>query len=49
MALPADDDVVMNGHAQGLAGIDDLSGHIDVGARWRGISGGMVVHQPDEQ
>jgi hypothetical protein len=29
--------VVVDGDLQGLAGFDDLPGHVDVGGRWRRV------------
>jgi hypothetical protein len=46
MPLLADDDVVMHRNAEGLGHLDNLSGHLDVGAGRRRVAGGMVVHQP---
>ena len=47
VALAADDDVVVDGDAERLGGIDDLLRHVDVGAGGRGIARGVVVHQDD--
>ena len=43
MAVAADDDVVMDGDAQGLGDIDQLARHPHVGAGGRRVAGGMVV------
>ena len=40
------DDVEAGGVDQGLAGLDDLPGHVDVGPRRRRVAGGVVVDQP---
>src|SRR5262245_17987562 len=47
VALASDDDVVVDGDAQRPGGIDDLLGHVDIGARRGGIARGVVVHQDD--
>jgi hypothetical protein len=47
VAVLADDDVVVHGDAERSGHIDDGLGHLDVGARGRGIAGGMIVHQPE--
>jgi hypothetical protein len=47
VALLADDDVVVHRDAEGLRHLDDLAGHLDVGARRGRIARGMVVHQDD--
>lgn len=44
MAVPADDDVVVHGDAERPRRVDDGLRHVDVGARGRGIAGGMIVH-----
>jgi hypothetical protein len=38
MPLLADDDVVVHQDAERLGGGDDLLGHLDIGARGRGIA-----------
>jgi hypothetical protein len=48
MPLPADDDVVVDGDAQRRRDVDDLAGHLDVGARGRGVARGMVVDLPSK-
>jgi hypothetical protein len=44
MPLLADDNVVVHGNAERLRHLDDLLGHLDVGAGRRRVAGGMVVH-----
>ena len=44
----ADDDVIVHGNPQRLCDVDNRLGHLDVGLRWRGIAGGMVVDQAAE-
>lgn len=46
MAFLADDDVIMNRDAERLRGFDDCLRHVDIGARWRRVSGRMIVDQP---
>ena len=43
MPVLADDDVVVHGDAERAGERDDLLGHLDVGARWRRVAGGMIV------
>ncbi len=45
MAVAADDDVIVDGDAEWLRGIDDLLGDVDVGARGCRVTRGMVVDQ----
>ena len=45
MALLADDDVVMDGNPERARNLDDRPGHVDIGARWCRVAGGMVVQQ----
>jgi hypothetical protein len=45
MPLLADDNVVVHGNAERLRHLDDLLGHLDVGAGRRRVAGGVVVHQ----
>ena len=45
-AVAADDQVVVDGDAQGPAGVDHLAGHIDVRAGRRRIAGRVVVEEP---
>jgi hypothetical protein len=45
MPLLADDDMVVHGNAERLCHLDDLLGHLDIGARRRRVAGGVVVHQ----
>ena len=47
MAVLADDDVVVDGNAEGASDFDNRLRHLDVRARGRGIAGGMVVHEDD--
>ena len=46
IAVLADDDVVVDGDAERLGGVDDLFGHFDVGTRRRRVARGMVVQLP---
>ena len=46
MPVLADDDVVVHGNPEWRGDVGDRLGHLDVGLRWRGIAGGMVVRQP---
>jgi len=39
----ADDDVVVHDNAERSRDLDDRLDYMDVGLRWRGIAGGMVV------
>ncbi len=41
----ADNDVIVHANAERLCRTHDILGQIDIGARWAGIAGGMVVHQ----
>jgi hypothetical protein len=45
MSVLAHDDVVVHGDAERLGDLDDRLRHLDVGARGRGIAGGMVVQE----
>lgn len=45
MAVAADDDVIVDRDTKRAGGIDDLLGHIDIGARRRRIARGMIVRQ----
>lgn len=47
MPVLADDDVVVDGDVEGLAGLGDLLGHLDIGARRGGVAGGVVVDEDD--
>ena len=49
MAGAADHQMVMHGNVQRLGGGGDIAGHFDVGARWGGIAGVMVMHQDDRR
>lgn len=46
VALAADDDVVVHGDAERLRRVDDLLGHLDVGAGRCGVAGWVVVELP---
>lgn len=46
MAVAPDDDVIVDGDTEGLGGVDDLLGHLDVGARGGRVAGGVVVDDP---
>jgi len=43
MPLLADDDVVVHRNTERLRHRDDLLRHLDVGARRRGVAGGVIV------
>ena len=45
MTVLADDDVVVDRDAEGLCGVDNHLGHVDIGPRRRGIAGGMIVDE----
>ena len=45
MAIPADDHMVVDGDAKQVANFGDLLGHVDVGPRWCGVAGRVVVHE----
>ena len=47
MPVLADDDVVMDGDAERLGGIDDRLGHLDIGARRGRVAARMVMDQDD--
>ena len=47
VALPADNDVVVDGDTQRAGGIHDLPGHVDIRPGGRRIARGVVVHQDD--
>src|SRR6185437_1316545 len=42
-AVATDDEVVVDGDAQGAAGLDHLPGHVDVGGAGGGVARGVVV------
>lgn len=42
--VAADDQMVVDGDAQGAAGLDDLAGDLDVRGRRGGVAGRVVVH-----
>lgn len=44
MAVLPDNDMIMHRDVECFGSVDELLGHIDVGARWCGITGRMVVH-----
>lgn len=46
MAVLSDDDMIMHRDVECFGSVDELLGHIDVGARWCGITGRMVVDHP---
>lgn len=48
MALPSDDDVIMDGDAERRRTVDDLAGHLDVGPRRRRIARRVVVDLPSK-
>ena len=45
MAVLADDDVVVHRNAERARDFDDHLGHLDVGARGRGVAGRVVVQK----
>ena len=45
MAVLSDNDMIMHRDVECFGSVDELLGHIDVGARWCGITGRMVVDQ----
>jgi hypothetical protein len=47
MAIPADDDVVVHLDAEPARDLDDLPGHVDVGARRCRVASGVIVDQND--
>lgn len=47
-ALAADDQMVVHADLQGAAGLDDLPGHVDVGAGGGGVAAGVVVEKPSK-
>jgi hypothetical protein len=49
MPLLADDNVVVHGNAERLRHLDDLLGHLDVGAGRRRVAGGVVVQKDTMQ
>ena len=46
MAFTADDDVIVDGDAEGAGGVDDGPGHLDVGARGGRVAGRVVMDHP---
>lgn len=44
MAVLPDNDMIMHRDVECFGSVDELLGHIDVGARWRWITGRMVVN-----
>lgn len=47
MPLAPDDDVIVDGDAQPLPGVDDLAGHLDIRHRRRRIARRMIVDEHD--
>jgi hypothetical protein len=45
MPVPSHDDMVVHLDAEPARDLDDLLGHLDVGARRRGVASGVIVHQ----
>ena len=45
MAVLADDEMVVHGNPERARDLDDRLGHLDVGARGRGIAGRMIVDE----
>ena len=45
MAFLADDDVIVHRDSEWPRNIDDRLRHLDIGMRWRGVSGRMIVHE----
>ncbi len=43
MTVLSDDDVVVHRDVERLGGIDELPGHVDIGARWGRVAGRVVV------
>ena len=46
MAFAPDDDVIVDGHAERGADVDDLARHLDIGTRGGRVAGRMVVQRP---
>lgn len=44
MAVLSDNDMIMHRDVECFGSVDELLGHVDVGARWCRITGRMVVH-----
>ena len=47
MAFTANDNMVVNGDAEGCGACDDLLRHVDVGTRRRRVARRVVVHEND--
>ncbi len=45
MAVPADNDMIMDGDAEWAGRVDDQLGHLDIGARRRRIARRVIVHE----
>jgi hypothetical protein len=45
MAIPCDDHMVVDSDTKEPAHLDDLLGHVDIGTRWRGIAGRVIVDE----
>jgi hypothetical protein len=45
MAIPGDDDVIMDSDAEQLANLVNLLGHVDIGPGRGGVTGRVVVHE----
>jgi hypothetical protein len=45
MPIPRNDHMVVDGDTKQPTNLDDLLGHVDVGPRWRGVAGWVVVHE----
>src|SRR3954453_10602100 len=45
VAVAANDDVVVDDDAERLCDLGDLLRHLDVGSRWGGVAGGVVVDE----
>src|ERR1700730_519732 len=45
MPIARDDHVVLDRDAEQVANLDHLLGHVDIGPRWRWVTGRVVVHE----
>lgn len=45
MAVLSDNDMIMHRDVECFGSVDELLGHVDVGARWCRITGRMVVEE----
>lgn len=45
MTVLSDDDVIVHRDVERLGGIDELPGHVDIGAGWRRVARRVVMHQ----